>query len=128
MFEKDCRITKATEMAERNTQEYRIHPTTSECSQVNQLTTKDVKQNEQCFRCGGKHSGRSCKFKSAKCYRCSKIGHLASVCRNKNETNKGAVHNLHRSESGGEDELGIYSLYSLDTNRPNFQGYSIEIL
>ena len=67
---------------------------------MNQLTTKDIKNNEQCFMCGGKHSGQSCKFKSAKCYRCSKIGHLASVCRNKNETKKGTVHNLHRSESG----------------------------
>ena len=61
------------EMAERNTQEFRIHPTTSGGSQVNQLTKKDIKNNEQCFRCGGKHSGQSCKFKSAKCYRCSKI-------------------------------------------------------
>ena len=127
-FEKAGRIAKAMEMAERNTQEFRIHPTTSEGSQVNQLTTKDIKNNEQCFRCGGKHSGHSCKFKSAKCYRCSKIGHLASVCRNKNETKKGAVHNLHRSESGSEDELGVYSLYSLDTNSPNSQGYSVDMV
>ena len=127
-FEKVCRIAKAMEMAERNTQEFRIHPTTSEGSQVNQLTTKDIKNNEQCFRCGGKHSGQSCKFKSAKCYRCSKISHLASVCRNKNETKKGAVHNLHRSQTGSEDELGVYSLYSLDTNSPNSQGYSVDMV
>ena len=46
-FKKACRIAKAMEMAERNTQEFRIHPTTSEGSQVNQLTTKGMKNNEQ---------------------------------------------------------------------------------
>ena len=79
-FEKACRIAKAMEMAERNTQEF--HPTISESPQVNQLTAQDNKNtnHEKCFRCGGNnHSGQSRKFKSAKCYRCSKIGHLASV-------------------------------------------------
>ena len=37
------------------------------------------------------------------------------------------VHNLHVSESS-DDELGIYSLYSLDTNRPSPSGYSVEML
>ena len=127
-FEKACRIAKAMEMAERNTQAF--HPTISESPQVNQLTAQDNKNtnHEQCFRCGGNnHSGQSCKFKSAKCYRCSKIGHLASVCRSKSERKKGSVHNLHVSESS-DDELGIYSLYSLDTNRPSLGSYSVEML
>ena len=127
-FERACRIAKAMEMAERNTQEF--HTTISESTQVNQLTAQDNKNtnHEQCFRCGGNnHSGQSCKFKSAKCYRCSKIGHLASVCRSKSERKKGTVHNLHVSESSN-DELGIYSLYSLDKNRPSPGGYSVEML
>ena len=36
-----------------------------------------------CYRCGGKHAAPKCRFKSAKCYKCSKVGHLASVCRSK---------------------------------------------
>ena len=59
--------------------------------------------------------------------RCFKIGHLASICRSKSERKKGTVHNLHVSESS-DDELGIYSLYSLDTNRPSPGGYSVEML
>ena len=34
---------------------------------------------------------------------------------------------MHVSESS-DDELGIYSLYSLDTNRPSPRGYSVEML
>ena len=40
-FERACRIAKAMEMAERNTQEF--HTTISESPQVNQLTTQDNK-------------------------------------------------------------------------------------
>ena len=119
-FEKDCSI------AVRNTQEF--HPSSSETIQVNKLTEQgrennDRKYTEQlsCPRCGGSHSGQSCKFKSAKCYKCSKVGHLASVCRSKGERKKGRVHKVHVSESGNDecengDELGIYSLYSPDQN------------
>ena len=127
-FEKACRIAKGMEMAERNTQEF--HPTISESPQLNQLTAQHNKNtnHEQCFRCGGNnHSGQSCKLKAAKCYRCSKIGHLASVCRSKSERKKGSVHNLHVSESS-DDELGIYSLYSLDTNSSSPGGYSVQML
>ena len=127
-FEKACRIAKAMEMAERNTQDFRIHPMTSEGSQVNQLKTMEIKKKKQCFRYWGKHLGQSCKLKSAKCYRCSKIGHLSALCQNKKETKNGAVYSLHRSEAGSEDELGIYSLYSLDTNRLNSQGYSVDMV
>ena len=76
-FERACRIAKAMEMAEKNTQEF--HATISESPQVNQLTMQDNKttNHEQRFRCGGNnHSGQSCKFKSAKCYQRSKIDHL----------------------------------------------------
>ena len=36
-FEKACRIANAMEMAEKNIQEFRIHPTTNEGSEVRQL-------------------------------------------------------------------------------------------
>ena len=125
------------EMADRNTQEF--NPSSSTTIQVNKLTEQgkeniDKKYTEQlsCHRCGGSHSGQSCKFKSAKCYKCSKVGHLASVCRSKDDRKKGRVQKVHVSESGNDDcenddELGIYSLYSLDQNRPNHHRYTLEM-
>ena len=120
-FEKACSTAKFMEMAERNTQDF--HPTTSESNHVNKLTEKNSKNTKQsaCHRCGGNHSGQSCKFKTAKCYKCSKVGHLASVFRSKDEKGKGKVYHLQASEScfepaheNNNDELGIYSLYLFD--------------
>lgn len=43
---------------------------------------------KKCTRCGWKtHDASTCKFKDATCHTCSKIGHLSSVCRSK-ENNK----------------------------------------
>ena len=36
-----------------------------------------------CYRCGGKHAPRDCRFKDAVCHSCKKRGHLARVCRSK---------------------------------------------
>lgn len=135
-FEKACSIAKTMEMADRNTQEF--HPSRSETVQINKLTEQGSKNTEKknteqlsCPRCGGNHSGQSCKFKSAKCYKCSKIGHLASVCRSKDEKKKGKIHSVQASVSGNDecedDELGIYSLNSLDQNKPNCNRYTVEM-
>ena len=41
-----------------------------------------------CHRCGGDHIAQSCKFKTAKCYKCKKIGHIASACRSSGRVNE----------------------------------------
>ena len=55
----------------------------------------------------------SCKFKSAKCYKCSKVGHLASVCRDKDVESsmktkqpgaKDNVHSVLESNTEGCDD------------------------
>ena len=78
-FEKACSIAKTMEMADRNTQEF--HPSRSETVQVNKLTEQGSKNTEKknteqlsCPRCGGNHSGQSCKFKSAKCKSAPRLG------------------------------------------------------
>lgn len=143
-FDRACRIAKSMEMAEKNTQEF--HPISASSSQsegtVNKLRTskRDNHSDEQlCYRCGGSHAAQSCKFKSAKCYKCSKTGHIASVCRSRDDksgttskqqqqADKGNIHNL--SEGNNEcnnDELGIYSLYSVGTDNPTCKRYTVEM-
>lgn len=37
-------------------------------------------QSRPCFRCGGMHDSRACKFITAVCHYCKKRGHIARVC------------------------------------------------
>ena len=138
-FEKACQIAKSMEMAEKNTQEFRP-VSASDDSQgiVNKLETGNTKE-PSCYRCGGKHAAPKCKFKSAKCYKCSKVGHLASVCRSqdvessmktKQPRAKGNIHSVLESNTEGcddNDELGIYSVYAVGTDNPPNKGYTVEM-
>jgi hypothetical protein len=41
---------------------------------------KDQDTNESCWRCGGRHSPRKCRFKEGKCFKCQQKGHLGKRC------------------------------------------------
>ena len=41
-------------------------------------------ETSPCYRCGGQHSPKECRFRDAECRFCHKIGHLQRVCRSKN--------------------------------------------
>ena len=48
------------------------------------LRTRNIKSpSPTCHRCGGPHLALNCRFIKEKCRSCGKIGHIASVCRNK---------------------------------------------
>ena len=127
------------EMVEKNTQEF--HPlSANDISQgiVNKLETGNTKE-PSCYRCGGKHAAPKCKFKSAKCYKCSKVGHIASVCRSQDVESsmktrqpkaEGNIHSVLESNTEGcddNDELGIYSVYAVGTDNPSNKGYTVEM-
>ena len=91
-----------------------------------------------CYRCGGKHTAPKCRFKLAKCCKCSKVGHLASVCRSKvvefsvkskQQGSEGNVHNVleSRKACGDDDELGTYSLYAVGTDNLTNKTYNVEV-
>jgi hypothetical protein len=124
-FDRACQIAKSMEMAEKKTQEF--HPSTVSESDLSQGTVNKLKAGREnnveqsCYRCGGRHAAHSCRYKSAKCYKCSKPGHIAPVCRSKVEESgitskqpqsaKGNIHSaIHSNEN---DELGIHTLYSV---------------
>ena len=47
---------------------------------------ESVTQHTRCYRCGGAHAASTCKFKTAECYNCKKLGqHVAP--RNKSSQN-----------------------------------------
>lgn len=41
-----------------------------------------------CYRCGGQHLARSCRFKTAQCYYCGKRGHISRACRMRQASKK----------------------------------------
>ncbi|PFX22898.1 hypothetical protein AWC38_SpisGene12555 [Stylophora pistillata] len=121
-FDRACQIAKSMQMAEKNSQEFlpAVAMGESERGTVNQLKTEKVSakehsSNKSCFRCGAEHNYNSCKFKNAKCFKCSKIGHIPTGCRDKSEENKansvsskGSIHNMQSNDE--YDKLGIFSV------------------
>ncbi|KOB67361.1 polyprotein [Operophtera brumata] len=63
----------------------------------------DKKKKSYCYRCGGSHMYHKCKFVSAKCNACSKIGHIAKICR-RNNISTGNVKEIQERE---EDFMNI---------------------
>lgn len=54
----------------------------------NNSSNKGHEQKKECKHCGWKnHESSNCKFKQSTCHVCSRVGHLASVCRNKDKIN-----------------------------------------
>ena len=45
-----------------------------------------------CYRCGGSHAPRACKFKTSKCFKCDKTGHIAKVCRSSSKQSHSTHH------------------------------------
>ena len=41
----------------------------------------EPKRLGNCFPCGGKHMRQDCKFCSAECCNCHKIGHISTTCK-----------------------------------------------
>ena len=60
-----------------------------------------------CYRCGGKHSPRDCRFKDAVCHSCKKRGHLARVCRSKRTQGTAAG----RYDDGGKQPQQRHALH-----------------
>lgn len=66
-----------------------------------------------CFRCGRQHQPQDCRHIKARCFNCSKLGHLASMCRTK------------RSHFTEEQEVSSVDLYVLE--KTNCLSYVVQI-
>ena len=87
-FDKALKIAKAVETAERDSQGMQ-KPSSQVTKPVHSITrrsnptTKMPSHKDICYRCGGKHTLVSCKYKDSECHFCNKKGHLAKVCKAK---------------------------------------------
>ena len=97
-FEKAMTIAKSNETAERGAKDlsggavHQLHSnrrTRPQPPKPRQPTPQPPTQ--PCSRCGAFHSPSTCKFKTAICHYCKKIGYLASVCRKKARDQKSAA-------------------------------------
>ena len=90
---------------------------------MSSTTTKAESPPNVCFRCGGTHWAKDCKFIDAKCFSCNEVGHIAKKCRNKKATPSGkpkrkprrkTQHKTYLLEEDGEVEPPVeYDLYHM---------------
>ncbi|CAC5414672.1 unnamed protein product [Mytilus coruscus] len=123
-FKKAMEVATAMETAAKNAQDLQVQ----EPKPVHTVTVR----NKECYRCGGSHNARDCKWKDAKCYVCDKKGHFAKTCRNrekqnakekpkfKQSTQHGKGYSKHRLtktnivEEDSEDMEHTYTMYQLE--------------
>ena len=85
-FARAFTLAQSLESADRDTKALQVAP-----SRVNAVKATQNLRNFQnakkpdrpCYRCGGQHFDRDCRFKDAECRKCGKKGHIARACRSK---------------------------------------------
>ena len=102
-FAKACEIAQAMELADKNASELHSestrsvnaiqNPTVREKANTPETQTPETKKRsgQNCYRCGGTHSPATCRFKSEKCRKCGKFGHIAKKCHTKQHSFQGEV-------------------------------------
>lgn len=67
-----------------------------------------------CSHCDWRnHDSNSCKFKNSTCHSCSKVGHLASVCRSNNSINYVSDSEIKINQFNNINDSFDYSVYSV---------------
>nr|XP_037276664.1 uncharacterized protein LOC119169744 [Rhipicephalus microplus] len=79
-------------------------PTQSSWDKENGAAKEQTKR--MCHRCGGQHSPVSCRFLNSTCYRCTKRGHVAKMCKSE------LVNRVESEECEKENTNELLSLYN----------------
>lgn len=56
----------------------------------------------RCWRCGGRHNPRQCRFATYSCNKCGTVGHLQRACKSTQSTAVRVLHSDLPNDSGGE--------------------------
>ena len=80
-----------------------------------------VDSDQKRYRCHDKHTADECRFNNAKCFNCSKIGHLSKACRNKGDS-KTEFRGNYKQKRGGrtnqishDDDEALYEVSDVDS-------------
>lgn len=90
-FEKALKVALAMETASRDVRDLQLKTLEGTVSTTaSQMSVHNVELNQRgpgkatpltCYRCGGGHLARDCRFINEKCHACGKRGHLKRVCK-----------------------------------------------
>ena len=94
-------------------------PSVNVVQSVKKSSKLSGKQKPKCYRCNGPHSPQQCKFKSASCFKCSKVGHIAKACLTKSRSyhppQQSRHHQQHYVESSQPDRSPNFDLFTLQS-------------
>ena len=79
-------------------------------SHKDEFAELEMRPAGRCWRCGGKHCHRLCRFKDSKCHKCSAVGYIASKC---NTRFKKALHVDDGDASDSESDGELYGSYTV---------------
>ena len=82
-------LLKSVEVAAKNATDLLKGSSTHNTTVVQHLHSKSqpsttFRRHVSCYGCGGNHLANVCRFQTAECRACGKIGRIAKVCRSKN--------------------------------------------
>ena len=140
-FKDCCDLATAAESANSNLKQFqgpssvnKVYPTSKrdhgrpkgkgkpKSKQYQQSQDQTPRKLFKCWRCGDvRHKPEACGFKDATCYTCSKVGHTKRMCEAVAKYKRDREKRLHdvkstEGEETSDDDLGIWSLYSVQKN------------
>ena len=151
-FDKAVKISTAMETAEKDTQTFTgsdstINFTKARASGMSHFKGKPSNHSKgfqapsgkgshssysaNCYRCGEAHAPDKCKFKTTKCFKCGKVGHLArayrsSAVKSANKKVKSTKFVEQDSEVDSDDDVTIFTINTTDSGKSD-KTYTVKL-
>ena len=89
--------------------------------QMKRTAATSPPSKNQCYRCGGNHKASSCTYKESTCHHCKKKGHLAKMCRSRQDasSSKGTFKGMHQVMLDDDETEDVYKMYNLPGPQTN---------